>query len=204
MRNFFSVILCLLCLNVSAQVKSIYFRGNTIVTNPDLANAYAVFGPLKDSDIWVMKKYDIYDNLMATGSYLGGSFEIPHGEFNYYTDLATFNEVNQTNFVLKDRDRFLSQRGSYVQGLEEGQWLSFYPDGKIMSKWFYENGELNGPFIQFDKNSRLLVKGTYKNGKREGSWVFIKEKLRIAYEADSIMNKIKLNKAQIEQLREGN
>ncbi|MCJ0743476.1 toxin-antitoxin system YwqK family antitoxin [Pedobacter montanisoli] len=196
----FALIINAFC--VFAQVKPVYFRGATIVTNPDLANSYAVFGPLKNSEIWIMKKYDMYDNLIATGSYLGGSFEIPHGEFNYYIDLETFNEANQTDFKLKDRERFLFQRGSFVNGVEEGQWLNFYPDGKIMGKSFYKNGELDGPFIQLDKNSRVLVKGTYKNGKREGSWIFIREKLRITYAADSITSKIKLNKAQIEQLRE--
>ena len=64
-----------------SQAKPIYFNGNKVTTNADEATSYGVYGKLSGQDLWVLKRYDLDDNLMLSGSYKDEQLSKPHGKF---------------------------------------------------------------------------------------------------------------------------
>ncbi|MDQ7948465.1 MAG: hypothetical protein REI78_00715 [Pedobacter sp.] len=170
-------------LNASAQqLTPIYFNGESITTNKEAATSYAVFGKLSNEDLWTFKRFDLYDNLLQTGSYKDAKLSIPHGKFTFYDNIERFNVNHETNFKIKGKTRFLSQQGTFVDGKENGEWTLYYPDGNVMNVQHYLSGKLHGEFISFDKYGKIVAKGNYVNGLKDGDWILESGKQKSYYE----------------------
>ena len=182
------IFLCLASLTTFAQVKPIYFYGNKIIADSTKATSYAVYGKLSSENVWVFKRYDLYNNLMQTGAYADSLLTIAQGKFDFYNYIADFNADNYENFKLKGNIIYKTQTGNFVNGMEEGKWLSFYPDGNILTLQNFEGGKANGKFISYNKYGKTMIEGTYKEGKMDGEWVFAKEKRKIVYHMDAIVS----------------
>lgn len=182
---------------LQAQVKPIYFYGNTITSDKDKATSYGIYGKLSTEELWMFKRYDLYDNLMQTGSYKDERLTTPHGTFVFYLDVAFFNLQEGTNFKLKSVTRFVSQKGNFVDGLEEGQWFFYYPDGNIFNEQNFVKGVLNGAFKTYDKYGDIMIQGNHKNGERDGEWLFIKEGIKEIYENGKLIRKESLKKSKV-------
>jgi antitoxin component YwqK of YwqJK toxin-antitoxin module len=100
----------------------------------------------------------------------------------------------QICFAQNGKDKSLS-KGEIINGLKEGEWLFYYPDGKIMAKELYKNDELNGKSFSyypngllsgieywvddlqedsafyFHPNGKLNRKGRYEKGVYQGIWL---------------------------------
>ncbi|WP_199138648.1 toxin-antitoxin system YwqK family antitoxin [Pedobacter sp. ASV12] len=176
-------VLCMLGLTVVAQ-KPIYFVGDGVTSDAARATSYGIYGKLSTEDVWILKRYDLYDNLMQTGSYKDENLTIPHGQFVFYMDLAYFNMLGKENFKLKNKTRFKYQEGSFVDGLEQGTWTLFYPDGNILNIQHYKNGQLDGEFKTLDRYGRVVVSGHFVAGKKEGEWITEKGTKIETYEED--------------------
>ncbi|RZL44009.1 MAG: hypothetical protein EOP00_21805 [Pedobacter sp.] len=153
-----------------AQIKTIYFYGDSIISDSTKATYYGVFGKLSSEDIYVLKVYDLYDNLLQTGTFKDDSLKIPHGKFNYYKSVEDFNYDNETVFYLKQSDRFRSEQGSYNNGFKTGRWITFYPDGKIFTIINYVNGFKQGEYKSFNRSGKIATEGQYLLDLREGTW----------------------------------
>lgn len=184
-------------LTLQAQVRPIYFYGNTVISDKEKATSYAIYGKLSTEDLWMFKRYDLYNNLMQTGSYKDESLTTPHGLFVFYMDVEDFNFRQKTNFKLKSVTRFVSQKGNFVNGLEEGKWYSFYPDGNTFSEQNFERGILQGEFKTYDKYGDLMIKGNYKDGERDGEWFFFKEDIKEIYENGKLIRTESLKKSKV-------
>lgn len=167
-----------------AQVKPIFFNGDDVISDSTKATSYAIYGKLTTENLWVFKRYDLYNNLIQTGSYIDSLLSIPHGKFVFYNYIADFNAERNENFKLKNKMIYLSQQGNFVNGAEQGSWLLFYPDGNILNLQNFEAGKQNGKFCTYDKYGKILIEGNYKDGKRDGEWLFSREKLKIVYDMD--------------------
>ena len=57
-------------------------------------------------------------------------------------------------------------RGSFKDGREEGSWVMYWDNGKLMSKGEYKNGRQEGLWKHFKKDGSVWKDhtGTYKNG----------------------------------------
>jgi antitoxin component YwqK of YwqJK toxin-antitoxin module len=169
-------------LSVKAQVAPIYLYGNQVTTDRNKATSYAIYGKVSTENVWTFKRFDLYDNLLQTGSYEDESLSTPHGNFNFYMDVQTFNSSHKTSFKLKGKTRFLSQQGNFVHGIEQGKWILFYPDGNVLSTQNYVNGELHGEFKTFDKFGNVEEGGNYVNGKKDGEWISLNGTRKDVYE----------------------
>lgn len=158
-----------------AQENPVYFLGDKIISDPKFATFYGVFGKLSSSNTYALKVYDIYNNLVKTGTYKDETLKIPHGKFSYYAFIDIFNEWHGTEFSVKKTDRFLSEQGKFDNGNRHGIWLTFYPDGKVMSIINYINGYKHGEFSLFDKDGNTLIFGNYKLDVKENVWNYYKE-----------------------------
>ncbi|TKC10579.1 hypothetical protein FA048_10385 [Pedobacter polaris] len=162
------------CLSSSgyAQIKPIYFIGDSITTNKAEATSYGVSGKLSTENLYVLKMYDLNDNLLLTGFYKDEKLTIPHGRFLLYEDIDIFNEQNNTNFYMKDKYRFLSEQGDYADGKKIARWVCFFPDGKIFSITNYIEGLKHGEFKVFNRRGKVVTSGNYQLGLKNGEWTY--------------------------------
>jgi antitoxin component YwqK of YwqJK toxin-antitoxin module len=180
----------------SAQVTPIYFAGESVIADKNLANSYGVYGKLSTENLWVYKRYDLYDNLLQTGSYKDAALTIPHGKFVFYMNVATFNSLYNTNFKLGGTGRFVSQIVTFVNGVGYGRWLLFYPDGNILNSQDVINGNLQGEFVTYDRLGNVEVKGNYVDGEPDGEWIFDGGAQKVIYEKGVVKSKVSDNKVR--------
>lgn len=53
-------------------------------------------------------------------------------------------------------------------GVLDGEYRLFYPDGKIKGNWFYREGHLHGPAHFYAPNGQILTQSFFKEGNQEG------------------------------------
>ena len=102
------------------------------------------------------------------------------------TILWAFQAVGQTFADLVEKDGLYYERnldalfsgrifgveeGMIIDGKKEGEWSTFFSDGRLLSKSYFKAGLLNGPFKSYQSNGDVRSVGSYKNGKRSGQWV---------------------------------
>ena len=67
--------------------------------------------------------------------------------------------------------------GGYKNDQREGEWKSWYDDGKLWSVGTFKAGVQVGETLTYYENGNLRYSGTYdKHGKRTGKWKFYDEK----------------------------
>jgi antitoxin component YwqK of YwqJK toxin-antitoxin module len=102
------------------------------------------------------------------------------------TILWAFQAVGQTFADLVEKDGLYYDRnsdslfsgrisgveeGMIIDGKKEGEWSTFFSNGRLLSKSYFKAGLLNGPFKSYQSNGDVRSVGSYKNGKRSGQWV---------------------------------
>jgi antitoxin component YwqK of YwqJK toxin-antitoxin module len=93
-------------------------------------------------------EYDQAGNILTKGDYIGGEKE---GEWIYHVGDNT-------------------ERGSYVIGLREGLWRSFYPDGTLKYEGLYSQGNPDKRHKYYYPDSKLKEEQYYEMGIRENNW----------------------------------
>jgi MORN repeat variant len=58
---------------------------------------------------------------------------------------------------------------SYLKGKEHGEWLKFYPDGKLQEQRFFDNGKKTGLFITWWPSGNKQTHCTLLNDEYEGT-----------------------------------
>lgn len=66
----------------------------------------------------------------------------------------------------------IKYHGYIKKGKRNGQWNSFYENGKPWSENNYKDGVLNGPTTTWYENGNVRYKGTYANGVEYGVWTY--------------------------------
>jgi len=192
MKRLFVIVFCIgICQTVLAQVKPIYFKGDEIITDSTKATSYAIYGKLSNEELWTVKRFDLYNDLIMTGTYKDRNLRIPHGKFTFYGDIDRFNYLYGTFFYIKDRYRFIGETGSFIDGKKTGIWLSFYPDGKVLTSEVYVNNVLNGSYVCYDRKGKMLSMGSYVNGQMDGEWLLHGGLQKVIYELGVLKSSIK-------------
>jgi len=181
MKLFFLVVAFSLNLCAFAQLKPIYFIGESLTKDSTLATSYGIYGKLTGENLYALKVFDLNNNLEITGTYKDEDLKIPHGVFMYYANVDMFNRINDETFFLKGKTRFITGKGLFVNGLQSGRWISFFPDGKIMNVTTYLNGIKHGFYGKYDRKGKTLIAGVYHSGKRDGEWLYENGKVKEIY-----------------------
>lgn len=196
----FSLILCFSS-TIKAQVKTIYYLGDKVIQDSTiastLATSYAIYGKLSNDSLYVYKKFDIQNNLMTTGSFKDENLTIPHGKFIFYSDVETFNDTYNSTFPFTDQNIFVAEEGEFKNGLTNGPWKTYYPDGSSFANVSFVEGLKQGDFISYNPKGKVEIFGTYINDKKEGEWLFKRGRKKIFYVNDSqqkkVNGKVKIN-----------
>lgn len=77
--------------------------------------------------------------------------------------------------VTKYPDGVIKMKGNYRSGLKEGEWQSFFPNGKLCSDEFFTAGYPDGKVTVYYDNEQEMYEGQYRNGKQCGIWKFWKK-----------------------------
>lgn len=88
---------------------------------------------------------------------ISGSDSIPLHEVNFHEDGSKMME------------------GEYVDGLREGEWISWFPDGSVWSKGYFTKGKRSGKSWIYHPNGQMYMKGAYRDGAKTGMWIVFDE-----------------------------
>ena len=69
----------------------------------------------------------------------------------------------------------LKMEGTYANDVRQGNWTSYFPDGKVQSTGIYEKGLRVGPSKVYYENGHLWMDGYYVDDHKCGEWVFYDE-----------------------------
>ena len=90
----------------------------------------------------------------------------------------------QGNWVL-EKDYYengaLMMEGPIANDLRNGDWTSYFLDGKVQSTGVFEDGLRVGLSMVYHENGQLWMKGYYKDDHKCGEWTFYDE---LGYEID--------------------
>lgn len=194
----FTIILMLFgAFNALSQTTPIYFNSDGVTNDAKSATSYGVYGKLSDQNLWVLKKFDFDDNLLVSGSYKDELLTQPHGKFVFYNNITEYNNRNFKNFYDRWKDRYISQAGEYVDGLANGVWNNYFPDGTLMHYANYTNGELDGEFRSYSPKGKVIFLGHHKNGIKMGTWYDVDRREKTTYENDQLIRKTRLTREEL-------
>ncbi len=142
--------------------------------------------PELTTNLEVRNEYYEDGSIKKTGTYLEGLAEGTHKEYSpegKITNAKIFKEDSLIGEGLIDEagnrqgpwkefhpSRQLKAKGDYANGLRIGDWLFFFPNGKLEQKGRYDKkGRPQGLWQWYYPNENLLREENYLNGQREGT-----------------------------------
>ncbi len=119
-------------------------------------------------------EYFVTGEIRGTGNYKGGK---KIGDWKYF-----YGSGNA------------EQTGSYnSSGLQDGEWIWLYENGKTLRQENYIDGKRNGPLTDYNDDGKVISSGEFIDGNREGFWIYemgnyLEKGNYVAGERDSIWN----------------
>lgn len=158
--------LCLLVIITSsaiAQSTKAYIDKNGHSTNKiQDAMYYVLYQKIQDT-VYMLKQFDMSNELLAEGCYKDSLRTIPNGKFIYYG----------INYKPSDTSNYVRTIGYYSNGLQSGVWI--YYSGPSVNDFIcsYQKGKLNGMYKKYypaKYNDCVGLEGPFVNDKKEGEW----------------------------------
>lgn len=99
--------------------------------------------------------------------------------------------------VYKQRNHFILS-GAVRNNQNTGEWIYYYPNGKIESKGDFVKDQLNGRWIWYYNDGSIKQEGFFINGERDGKWVMYNEdgiiQSQVTFQKGKTVNIIKTEK----------
>jgi antitoxin component YwqK of YwqJK toxin-antitoxin module len=73
-------------------------------------------------------------------------------------------------WMFYDRNGYITDKTSYVDGVKQGKSISYYENGKIKSEQNYVDGETDGYYKEYYKDGKVMKEGPYVKDKYVGKW----------------------------------
>lgn len=83
----------------------------------------------------------------------------------------------------------LIEKGEFVNGLKNREWVSYSRKGKLIRKLSYDNGLLQGKVELFYVNGKPKVIGQFEKGNKIGKWTYYTDKGMVLTEGSYDSNK---------------
>jgi uncharacterized protein len=83
-------------------------------------------------------------------------------------DLKSEEQLPPTVVESHDEDGVLTQKATYVDGVLDGEFLVFNPQGTVIKKFLYRQGKLQGEALIYNDDGKLMQRLTYEDGVLEG------------------------------------
>ena len=147
------------------------FSGRIKETSGDYTNIYSY----KSGELHGLNVSYYKDNIKEIGHWKDGK---QNGLFQLYTEEGIL--VDDANFKEGERDGLTEQfysdtgklrvSGNYKNGVLDGEFKAYYPNGNLQGEVNYKNGEMNGEFKEYHENKNIRLSGSYKNSLQDGEW----------------------------------
>lgn len=69
----------------------------------------------------------------------------------------------------------LKMEGTIANGLRNGDWVAYFPDGKVQSTGLFKDGLRIGLGKVYYENGQLMMEGHYSEDHKCGEWIFYDE-----------------------------
>ena len=93
------------------------------------------------------------------------------GEFRAKGQCAAGNRIGEWIFYYPNGK--IEQKGLYdKKGRPKGAWKWYYENEALMREEFYVNGKREGPMTDYGEDGKVLTKGEYFDNMQEGLWVY--------------------------------
>ena len=76
------------------------------------------------------------------------------------------------------------QQGKISKGIQNGEWIEYWDNGKLKLKGNVKNGQQEGEVLYYYENGKLEIKGNFKNGKVEGEYLKYYENGQLKYKSN--------------------
>lgn len=147
------------------------FTGRTKSASEEYIDIYSY----KDGELDGLNVVYYKNNIKEIGHWKAGK---QNGLFQMYTEDGVL--IDNANFKDGERDgvteQFYNDTGklrvsaNYKNGVLEGEYKAYYPNGNLQGEVNYVNGEMNGDFKEYHENKKIKLSGSYKNSLQEGEW----------------------------------
>ena len=148
--------------------------------NKSASEEYTDIYSYKDGELDGLNVVYYKNNIKEIGHWKAGK---QNGLFQMYTEDGVL--IDNANFKAGERDglteQFYNDTGklrvsaNYKNGVLEGEFKAYYPNGNLQGEVNYVNGEMNGDFKEYHENKKIRLSGSYKNSLQEGEWKFYLE-----------------------------
>ncbi len=98
-------------------------------------------------------------SIRQTTIYSGGKKEDLSREYDRNGNIITLYEYNNDFLISRERINRTDNNG-----LKQGNWKEFYPDGKIKTEKTYRDDQLHGYYKEYDNRGMLVLTMLYDNG----------------------------------------
>ena len=115
------------------------------------------------------------NNIKEIGHWKDGK---QNGLFQMYTEDGIL--IDSGTFKNGERDglteQFYNDTGklrvsaNYKNGVLDGEFKVYYPNGNLQGEVTYKNGEMNGEYKEYNENKNIRLSGNYKNNLQDGEW----------------------------------
>ena len=102
--------------------------------------------------------------IKQTIPYVKGKKDGLSREYDREGKIITLLEYSNDYLISREKINFTD-----ASGLKQGEWLDFYPDGKIKTERNYRDDLLHGYYKEYDEKGKLLVTLLYDSGKVTGT-----------------------------------
>lgn len=147
------------------------FSGRTKSASEEYTDIYSY----KNGELDGLNVVYYKNNIKEIGHWKDGK---QNGLFQMYTEDGIL--IDNANFKDGERDglteQFYNDTGklrvsaNYKNGVLEGEFKAYYPNGNLQGEVNYVNGEMNGDFKEYHENKKIRLSGSYKNSFQEGEW----------------------------------
>ena len=152
------------------------FSGRTKSASEEYTDIYSY----KNGELDGLNVVYYKNNIKEIGHWKDGK---QNGLFQMYTEDGIL--IDSGTFKNGERDgvtkQFYNDTGklrvsaNYKNGVLEGEFKAYYPNGNLQGEVNYVNGEMNGDFKEYHENKKIRLSGSYKNSLQEGEWKFYLE-----------------------------
>jgi antitoxin component YwqK of YwqJK toxin-antitoxin module len=101
------------------------------------------------------------------------------------------NKIDKWIYYHKDGKTIMIEE-NYLNGKLNGDYKTFYPDGKPTIITQYKNGKLEGKYQRYSVKNKVYEDFTYKNGKRNGYAIFYNRLNGLKQEEGNYKDNIKI------------
>ena len=147
------------------------FSGRTKSASEEYTDIYSY----KNGELDGLNVVYYKNNIKEIGHWKAGK---QNGVFQMYTedgiliDSGTFKDGERDGLT----EQFYNDTGklrvsaNYKNGVLEGEFKAYYPNGNLQGEVIYKNGEMNGEYKEYNENKSIRLSGNYKNNLQDGEW----------------------------------